>query len=93
MNFKQLIDEVSQVTIIRAGDVRMVGVAKLQRFSRLIEEQQNFASPLITLTAVTAPARQAIGEKPASPERNFASTAIPQTPPTEAQPPPAMPQP
>lgn len=43
----------------------------LQRFSRLIEEQQNFASPLITLTAVTAPARPATGDKAPVFEQKF----------------------
>lgn len=86
MNFKQLIEEVSQDTKIPAGDVRKVGTAILQRFSRLIEEQQNFTSPLITLTAVTAPAKQATGDKPAVPERKFARMAIRQMPPAKPQP-------
>lgn len=89
MNFKQLIDEVSQDTEIPAGEVRKVCVAILERFSRLIEEQQNFASPLITLTAVTTPARPAAGDKPAVPERKFARMAIRQKPPAA----PANPQP
>lgn len=80
MNFKQLIEEVSQDTKIPAGDVRKVGTAMLQRFSRLIEEQQNFASPLITLTAVTTPAKPATGDKPAVPARKFARMAIRQKP-------------
>ena len=89
MNFQQLIDEVSQDTNIPAGDVRKVGVAILERFSRLIEDQQNFASPLITLTAVTAPARPAAGDKPAVPALKFARMAIRQKP----QAAPAKPQP
>jgi hypothetical protein len=89
MNFKQLIDEVTQDTKIPAGEVRKVGVAILERFSRLIEEQQNFASPLITLTAVTTPARPAAGDKPAVPARKFARMAIRQQP----QAAPAKPQP
>jgi hypothetical protein len=89
MNFKQLIDEVSQDTNIPAGEVPKVGVAILERFSRLIEEQQNFDSPLITLTAVTTPARPAAGDKPAVPARKFARMAIRQQP----QAAPAKPQP
>ncbi len=89
MNFKQLIDEVSQDTKIPAGDVRKVGVAILERFSRLIEDQQNFASPLITLTAGTTPAKSADGDKPAVPARKFARMAIRQKP----QAAPAKPQP
>ncbi|MFO8238182.1 MAG: hypothetical protein R6U00_08040 [Prochlorococcaceae cyanobacterium] len=86
MNFKQLIDEVSQDTKIPAGDVRKVGLAMLERFARMIEEQQNFASPLITLTAVTTLARPATGDKPAVPERKFARMAIRQQPPAKPQP-------
>lgn len=76
MNFKQLIAEVSKDTNIPAGDVRKVGVAMLQRFAHLIEEQQNFTSPLITLTAGTTAARPAVDDKPARPARKFARMAI-----------------
>jgi hypothetical protein len=86
MNFKELIDEVSQDTKIPAGEVRKVGTAMLQRFSRLIEEQQNFVSPLITLTAVTSPARPATGDKPAVAERKFARMVVRQVPPAKPQP-------
>ncbi|MEB3256272.1 MAG: hypothetical protein VKJ05_07785 [Synechococcaceae cyanobacterium] len=70
----------SHDTEFPAGDVLKVYVAMLQRFSRLIEEQQNFASPLITLTAVTTPAKPATGDKPAVPARKFARMAIRQKP-------------
>ncbi|MDM7938698.1 MAG: hypothetical protein QUV06_14770 [Cyanobium sp. CZS 48M] len=53
----------------------------LEHFSRLIEEQQNFVSPVITLTAVTTPARPAAGDKPAVPAGKFARMAIRQKPP------------
>jgi hypothetical protein len=76
MNFKQLIDEVSQDTKIPAGDVRKVGLAILNRFARLIEEQQNFTSPLITLTAGTTAAKPAVDDKAARPARKFARMAI-----------------
>lgn len=58
----------------------------LQRFSRLIEEQQNFASPLITLTAVTAPARPATGDKPPVFEQKFSCKVIRQVPAAKFQP-------
>lgn len=93
MNFKQLIDEVSQDTKIPAGDVRKVGVAMFERFACLIEQQQNFASPLITLTAVTTPAKPAAGDKPAVPARKFARMAVRQTPPAKPQATSAKPQP
>ncbi len=93
MNFRELIDVVSQDTKIPAGDVRKVSVAILEHFSRLIEEQQNFASPLITLTAGTTPARPAAGDKPAVPERKFARMAVRQQPPAKPGAAPAESQP
>lgn len=66
----------SQDTKIPAGDVPKVGVAILERFARLIDEQQNLASPLITLTAVTTRARPAACDKPAVPAGKVARMAI-----------------
>ncbi len=86
MNFRQLIDEVSRDTKIPAGVVRKVGVDMLKRFARLIEEQQNFTSPLITLTAVSTPAKPAAGDMPAVPARKFARMATRQQPPAKPQP-------
>jgi hypothetical protein len=76
MNFKQLITEVSKDTKIPAGDVRKVGMAMLQRFAHLIEEQQNFTSPLITLRTGSTAAKPAVDDKPAQPARKFARMAI-----------------
>jgi hypothetical protein len=76
MNFRELIAEVSADTKVPAADVRKVGVAMLERFSRLVEEQQPFVSPLVTLTPVTTPARPAAAGKPALPERKFARLAV-----------------
>lgn len=76
MNFKQLIAEVSKDTKIPAGEVRKVGVAMLNRFAHLIEEQHNFISPVITLTAGTTPAKPAVDDKPARPARKFARMTI-----------------
>ena len=76
MNFKQLITEVSKDTKIPAGDVRKVGMAMLQRFAHLIEEQQNFTSPLITLRTGSTAAKPAVDDKPAQLARKFARMAI-----------------
>jgi hypothetical protein len=76
MNFKQLITEVSKGTKIPAGDVRKVGMAMLQRFAHLIEEQQNFTSPLITLRTGTTAAKPAVDDKPDRPARKFARMTI-----------------
>ncbi len=86
LNFKELIDEVSQDTKIPAGEVRKVGTAMLQRFSRLIEEQQNFASPMVTLTPGTTPARPATGDKPPVFEQKFSCMVLFQVPPAKPQP-------
>lgn len=76
MNYKQLIIEVSEGTNIPAGDVRKVLKAMMQRFAHLIEEQQNFTSPLITLRAGTTEAKPAVDDKPARPARKFARMTI-----------------
>lgn len=76
MNFKQIVEEISQDTKISAGDVRKVGLAMLERFVRLIDEQEDFISPVINLKAVTTPAKPAAGDKPEIPERKFARMTI-----------------
>lgn len=76
MNFKEIVDEISKDTKISAGDVRKVGLAMLERFVRLIDEQEDFISPVIKLKAVTTPAKPAAGDKPEIPERKFARMTI-----------------
>ena len=93
MNFRELIEEVSQDTKIPAGNVRKVGLAMLERFARLIEDQQGFISPIVTLTPGTTPARPTAGDKPAVPERKFARMAVRQAPPAKPGAAPAESQP
>ena len=76
MNFKELVDVVAVETGLPAGQVRNVTLALLDKFAGLIDSQTNFVTPVITLTAVTAPAKAAKEGKPAVPERKFASMAI-----------------
>ena len=76
MNLKELIDTVSTETQVPAAQVRKVAIATLRKFAGLIESQTNFTSPVLTLTAVTAPQKPANGNKPAQPERKFARMAI-----------------
>jgi hypothetical protein len=76
MNFKELVQEISQETKLSAGDVRKVGLAMLERFVRLIDEQQDFISPMISLKAVTTPAKPAAGDKPEIPERKFGRMTV-----------------
>jgi hypothetical protein len=76
MNLKELIDVVAAETELPAGQVRKVSLALLDQFAGLIDSQTNFVSPVITLTAVTAPAKPATEGKPALPERKFARMAI-----------------
>jgi len=76
MNFKEIVDEISQDTKVSPGDVRKVGLAMLERFVRLIDEQEDFISPVINLKAVTTPAKPADGDKPEIPERKFARMTI-----------------
>lgn len=81
MNFKELIDTISQETAIPAGQVRKVSTALLEKFSNLIEKQENFRSPIININAVTIPAKEASGDQPIRPERKIAKMLIvPQKP-------------
>lgn len=89
MNSKQLIDNTFRDIQFPAGRLSKDGLAKFECFARLIEEQQNFDSPLINLACVTVLARPATGEKPAMPARKFARMAIrrkPQATPANPQP-------
>lgn len=76
MNLRELVDVVAAETELPAGQVRKVSLALLDKFAGLIDSQTNFVSPVITLTAVTAPARPAAEGKPAVPERKFARMAL-----------------
>ena len=76
MNFKELVDVVSSETNLPAGEVRKVGMAVLKKFADLIDNQTNFVSPVITLTAVTSPAKPAAEGKPELPQRKFARMAV-----------------
>jgi hypothetical protein len=76
MNLKELVDVVAAETELPAGQVRKVSLALLEKFAGLIDTQTNFVSPVITLTAVTAPAKPAAEGKPAVPQRKFARMAI-----------------
>ena len=76
MNLKELVDVVAAETELPAGQVRKVSIALLDKFAGLIDSQTNFVSPVIILTAVTAPARPATEGKPALPERKFARMSI-----------------
>ena len=76
MNFKELVDVVAAETEVPAGQVRKVSLVLLEKFAALIDSQSNFVSPVVTLTARTAPAKPATAGKPAVPERKFARMAI-----------------
>ncbi len=76
MNLKELVEVVSAETKLPASQVRKVSLALLEKFAGLIDSQVDFVSPVITLTAVTAPAKPATEGKPAVPERKFARMAI-----------------
>ena len=76
MNFKTLIDVVAAETELPAGTVRKVSLALLKKFAGLIDSQTNFVSPVITLTAFTAPAKPETDGKRAKPERKFARMAV-----------------
>lgn len=72
MNLKELVETISQETAIPAAQVRKVSTAMLEKFSELIEQEENFRSPIVYLNSTTIPAKGALGAQPAQPERKIA---------------------
>ena len=54
-NLKSLIDEVASETDIKPGTVRKVSLAILNKFASLIENQEDFISPVISFKSKTSP--------------------------------------
>ena len=76
MNFKELVDTISQETAIPAGQVKKVSTSMLEKFSELIEKQENFRSPIINLNSATIPAKEASENQPAQPEKKIARMLV-----------------
>jgi hypothetical protein len=76
MNLKELVDAVSQDTKIPAGQVRLISLALLEKWAKLIEAQHNFASPVVTFQSLTSKPVAASEGKPPVPARKFARMAI-----------------
>jgi nucleoid DNA-binding protein len=76
MNLKELIDTISQETTIPAGQVRKVSTAILEKFSDLIEKQENFRSPIVNLNSVTVTAKKAKEKLAGRPIRKMAKMEI-----------------
>lgn len=76
LDFREAIANVPEDTKLPAGDVRKVGVAMLERFARLIEDQQAFISLDGHAHPRYHPNPPAAAGKPALPERKFARMAV-----------------
>lgn len=76
MNLKELVEIVAAEAELPKPQVRKVSLALLEKFVGLIDSQENFTSPLITLTSFTRPAQPETEEKPAKPQRKLATMAI-----------------
>ena len=76
MNLKELVDAVSLDTKIPAGQVRLISLALLEKWAKLIEDQDNFASPVVTFKSITSKPVAASEGKPAVPARKFANMSI-----------------
>lgn len=72
MNFKELVSAVSSETGVPASEVRKVSTAILDKFVELIDNQDKFVSPTITIQGITLPAKPATGDIPAKPEQKIA---------------------
>lgn len=69
MNFKELVSVVSSETNVPASDVRRITTSVLEKLANLIDAQDKFVSPIVTMTSITSPAMPAEGDKPAREER------------------------
>jgi hypothetical protein len=76
MNFKELVSAVAADTKLPPGQVRKICLAIFNEFARLIENQDNFSSPVIKLRSKTQPATGGNDGKTAKPKRKFASMKI-----------------
>lgn len=76
MNFKELVDTISQETSIPAGQVKKVATAVLEKFSDLIEKQESFRSPVVNFNTKIRPAQPAEGGKPARSEKKIATMMV-----------------
>jgi hypothetical protein len=76
MNFKELVDAVSQETSIPAGQVKKVTTAVLEKFGELIESKEGFRSPIVRFSTATIEAREAADGKPARPQRTVARLIV-----------------
>ena len=73
MNLKEFVDVVSQDTKIFVDQVRLINLALLMNWAKLIESQQNFASPVVAINSFTSSPVPASEGKPAIPARKFAN--------------------
>lgn len=71
MNFKELVSVVSSETNVPASDVRRITTSVLEKIANLIDAQDNFVSPIVTMISIISPATPAEGDKPAREERKF----------------------
>ncbi len=76
MNFKELVDSVSNETEIPAAQVKKISSALLEKFSDMISKEESFRSPYIFFNTVNVPAKDAVGDKPSKPEHKLAKMLI-----------------
>ena len=67
-NLKSLVDAIALETDVPPGTVKKVSMALLQKFAGLIEEQENFVSPVVTFKSVTISPKTVDGQ-PREPQK------------------------
>lgn len=70
-NLQNLVEAVALETGIPAPKVRKISLALLEKLATLIDTQEQFNSPVVQITPVTAPSQPASGKKTARPEIKF----------------------
>lgn len=73
MSFKDITASISESESIPAGKVRRITKALLDRMGEAIDKGEKLKLPGLVFTPRTQAAREAEGDKPARPERKFAT--------------------
>lgn len=73
MHFKDITASISERENIPAGKVRKISKAFLERMSEAIDKGENLRLPGLQFVSRTVPARDAVGDEPARPERKLAT--------------------
>ena len=73
MNFKDIVSSISESEGIPAGRVRKIALALLEKMGEAVDNGERLTSPGYVLNPRTIPAKEADGDKSATPEVKVAT--------------------